>query len=198
MAGLLKTQIQLGDSATATQNFVIDSSAADGSMKLARGNYGATTQDILTVDASGGVTATQPMSVPAATAAGHAVALSQIPGFHKIGTFTRDISVASGTQAITGLGFQPSSVIFFANIPDTATMSVGLDDGTNHYKVTNEHGATATLWYSGSADSITLILTGANYYTGLISALGADGFTVTWTKTGSPTGTANIYYMAFR
>lgn len=59
MAGLLKTQIQLGDSATATQNFVITSAAADGSMKLARGNYGATTQDILTVDANGRVTWTQ-------------------------------------------------------------------------------------------------------------------------------------------
>jgi hypothetical protein len=56
MAGLVKTNIQLGDSATATQNFTLTVPAApDGTLKLARGNAGATTQDILTVDAAGNV-----------------------------------------------------------------------------------------------------------------------------------------------
>lgn len=55
MSGLLKAQLQLGDSATATQNFTLTSAAADGTMKLARGNSGATTQDILTVDTDGRV-----------------------------------------------------------------------------------------------------------------------------------------------
>ena len=45
--------VQLGDSATATQNFTLTAAAADGTMKLARGNAGATTQDVLTVDANG-------------------------------------------------------------------------------------------------------------------------------------------------
>ena len=53
MAGVTKTNIQLGDSLTATQNFTITAAAADGTMKLARGNAGATTQDVLTVDANG-------------------------------------------------------------------------------------------------------------------------------------------------
>lgn len=44
---------QLGLSGTATNNFTLDASAADGTMKLARGNAGATTQDIMTVDANG-------------------------------------------------------------------------------------------------------------------------------------------------
>jgi len=46
---------QFGDSGTATNNFTITAEAADGTMKLARGNAGATTQDILTVDALGKV-----------------------------------------------------------------------------------------------------------------------------------------------
>jgi hypothetical protein len=46
---------QFGDSGTATNNFTITAEAADGTMKLARGNAGATTQDILTVDAAGKV-----------------------------------------------------------------------------------------------------------------------------------------------
>lgn len=59
MAGLTKTHVQLGDSITATQNFTLTSAAADGTMKLARGNSGSTTQDIITVDATGKVTFAQ-------------------------------------------------------------------------------------------------------------------------------------------
>lgn len=52
---LLKTNsVQIGQSATATQNFTLSvPSSPDGTIKLARGNNGATTQDIMSVDASG-------------------------------------------------------------------------------------------------------------------------------------------------
>jgi hypothetical protein len=46
---------QFGDSGTATNNFTITAESADGTMKLARGNAGATTQDIMTVAADGKV-----------------------------------------------------------------------------------------------------------------------------------------------
>lgn len=59
MSTLKTNRTQLGQSGTATQNFTITAEAADGTMKLARGNAGATTQDILTVDAAGKVSATQ-------------------------------------------------------------------------------------------------------------------------------------------
>ena len=53
MAGTIKANaVQLGDSATATNNFVLQTNT-DGSAKLARGNLGATTQDIISVDAAG-------------------------------------------------------------------------------------------------------------------------------------------------
>jgi len=44
--------MQLGQSPTATQNFTM-TTGLNGTMKLARGNVGATTQDIMTVDANG-------------------------------------------------------------------------------------------------------------------------------------------------
>ena len=48
--------VQIGQSPTATQNFTLAvPSAPDGTIKLARGNSGATTQDVLSVDASGNV-----------------------------------------------------------------------------------------------------------------------------------------------
>jgi len=52
---LSNKRVQLGGSATATQNFTLTAEAADGTMKLARGNAGATTQDVITVDAAGKV-----------------------------------------------------------------------------------------------------------------------------------------------
>jgi hypothetical protein len=54
---LVKTnQVQLGQSGTATQNFTLAvPSPANGTVKLARGNAGATTQDVLTVDANGNI-----------------------------------------------------------------------------------------------------------------------------------------------
>jgi hypothetical protein len=59
MSGIVKVnQVQLGDSATATQNFVLQTNV-DGTAKLARGNIGTTTQDILTIDAAGVVTLSQ-------------------------------------------------------------------------------------------------------------------------------------------
>lgn len=59
MAGTVKTNaVQLGDSATATQNLTIRTNV-DGTFTIARGNVGATTQDILTIDASGKVSMPQ-------------------------------------------------------------------------------------------------------------------------------------------
>ena len=62
MAGTIKTNVQLGDSTTATQNFSLTAASADGTMKLARGNAGATTQDLITVAADGNVQLTKTAS----------------------------------------------------------------------------------------------------------------------------------------
>jgi len=50
---------QIGVSTIATQNFTLTAEAQDGTMKLARGDAGATTQDIFTVDINGRMSATQ-------------------------------------------------------------------------------------------------------------------------------------------
>lgn len=53
MSTLNTIRVQLGQSGTPANNFTLDASAANGSMKLARGNALATIQDILGVDAAG-------------------------------------------------------------------------------------------------------------------------------------------------
>jgi hypothetical protein len=52
-------QCQIGQNATPANNFTLDATANNGTMKLARGNAGATTQDILSVDSSGNLIAAQ-------------------------------------------------------------------------------------------------------------------------------------------
>ena len=54
---LIKTNaVQIGQSGIATDNFTLAvPSSPDGTIKLARGNSGATTQDVLSVDASGNI-----------------------------------------------------------------------------------------------------------------------------------------------
>jgi len=56
MAGKITTNsIQLGDSATAAHNFVLQTNV-DGTCRLSRGNTGATTQDLFSVNAAGVIT----------------------------------------------------------------------------------------------------------------------------------------------
>lgn len=54
MGDLKVDRIQLGQNGTATKNFTFKQ-GADGTLTLARGNAGATTQDILTVDVNGNI-----------------------------------------------------------------------------------------------------------------------------------------------
>jgi hypothetical protein len=57
MSLLKANSVQIGQSATATQNFTLSvPSSPDGTIKLARGNSGSTTADILSVSSSGAVT----------------------------------------------------------------------------------------------------------------------------------------------
>jgi len=63
MAGSVNADfLQLGDSATATQNLVVRTNI-DGTFTIARGNVGATTQDISTINATGGITFSNDMTI---------------------------------------------------------------------------------------------------------------------------------------
>lgn len=59
MSLLKSNSVQIGQSATATQNFTLSvPSSPDGTIKLARGNSGATTADILSIASNGKVSTT--------------------------------------------------------------------------------------------------------------------------------------------
>lgn len=116
----------------------------------------------------------------------------------KVGSFTRDTATATGTQAITGVGFTPKAVIFFAAIPAVAgKMSVGFDTQTAAGCVFDMHTQIANA-YSVDNYSIVAYTDGLTDYHGLIQSMDADGFTINWTKVGTTTGTLTVKYLAMR
>ena len=71
----------------------------------------------------------------------------------KVGSFTRDMSVATGTQAVTGVGFQPKFIIFLTGQNGALSFCFGLDNGTNSATMTNGNIIAAGAWYIGTGQS---------------------------------------------
>ena len=116
-----------------------------------------------------------------------------------IGSFTRDISTASGTQVITGVGFEPKSIDIITLVDSVAGLaSWGVVSGLTDRCMFDLNNSTANSYSWEGGSSITLLVGASDVYKGQVSAVSSDGFTVTWTKTGTPTGTAVILWRAFR
>lgn len=136
----------------------------------------------------------------ALTAAQAAAIIGAVGGavLNKAVSFTRDISTATGTQAVTGVGFAPTAIILFASVNTVAGLSLGFADSAKTgmailqaTDATTVWGPTANLLYYGNQAGTTYTL--AN-----ISTYDSDGFTLTVTKNGLPTGTLTFKALCFR
>jgi hypothetical protein len=111
-----------------------------------------------------------------------------------IGQFNYDMTTASGTYPVTGVGFKPSAIIFFAGSVDTdgswgvanATDSKCIYDGRNDGT------------YQRNQSAIMIDKAASDYQEGIVTSFDPDGFTITFTKNGSPTGTMTVVYIAFK
>jgi hypothetical protein len=108
------------------------------------------------------------------------------------GSFTRDLTTASGSQAITGVGFVPKAVLFTMSAGGGARFSDGFDTQTARGSTYTNGSAT----FNADSRSIVALTSGSDFQYAQIATMDADGFTLTWTKTGSPTGSATIKYLA--
>jgi hypothetical protein len=113
-------------------------------------------------------------------------------------SFTHN-TASGGDQAVTGVGFAPKYVVFFAIMPEGGVgvvhrISWGVWD--NLCIADNTGIASGT--YAQYSNIIALIFDGSNSSTAVAKTLDADGFTITWTETGSHSGTANIIALCFR
>ena len=99
--------VQIGQSPTATQNFTLAvPSSPDGTIKLARGNAGATTQDVISVDASGNVS---------------------FAGTTALGNISNSTAISTGSTTARSLANRFADVV---NVKDFGAVGDGVTDDT--------------------------------------------------------------------
>lgn len=116
----------------------------------------------------------------------NAAALSAYGKAPKIVNYTHDTST-TGDQAMTGAGFTPRFAIIIGVVTSTKLISIGATDGTNHACFFQE--AAGSTWLPST--SIVLAArtsTGVTEAQAIYKTFDSDGMTITWSKTGSPTG----------
>lgn len=116
---------------------------------------------------------------------------------YKVGSFTRAQDGTSADVSYTGIGFQPKAIIFMST-PAVTNMTTysswGFDDGTSHF------GSVIRSAVNGPISGNSIFYgDGAAEQKGYIKTFDADGFTITWTKTGTPaSGNIQVYFLALR
>ena len=116
----------------------------------------------------------------------------------KVVTTTYDVSTATGTLAITGAGFTPTAVSItgaIATAAGGAMVGWGSTSSDNRC-IFNDHQQTANTWNTVANIAMFRPASG-NWTLAVINSLDADGCTLGWTKSSSPTGTATLIVTFF-
>ena len=137
-----------------------------------------------------GAEAAQTAAAASAEAAAAIAALGYI-----IDEATRDLTAASGDVVYSGLGLTPQALIGFATIESQVGSSWGLADGTDSIAILKIHDGTM-----GQRSAHIFSLQGpegsGNRQVGVVKSFAAGQYTITWTKIGTPTGTAYLKVLA--
>ncbi len=120
----------------------------------------------------------------------------------KIGSFVRTIATASGTQAITGIGFKPKAIIALATVQLVeGVMSIGMwAEGGSSMGLFDTYKNVANSYGKGGLVHIRLGAGSSYDYSCSVQSADNDGFTLIWTKGANVTGGGNIdvMYLALR
>jgi hypothetical protein len=97
----------------------------------------------------------------------------------------------------TGLPFKPSALILSMSLGN-ASISVGFADASNSY-VQVIYGAATTYYHPNDSTCIWILEESGKEQKASLKTFNSDGFTLTWTKVGSPAAaTCHGYYIAIR
>jgi len=113
----------------------------------------------------------------------------------KVGTFTKNMADASGNQSYTGIGFK-AAVIFFAGVNGADGDSKGIDDATTSGYAADDYADVPGGQAAGTGSSIVIVPAAGKSYAGHITSMDADGYTIAWTRTSTPTGIISVVYLA--
>lgn len=116
----------------------------------------------------------------------------------KSGVTTHDISTTTTTTIAHGLGVAPKRVSIstaYSNSTTYGSTSVGFYDGTTTTNVYSLNNSGTIVAGSNATKIITAGLTAGNINEATV-AVDATNITLTWSKTGTPTGTIQIMWEA--
>lgn len=121
---------------------------------------------------------------------------SLLGGQAYVNSFTKNLADASGSQAVTGVGFKPKAVIGFVTPASGSAQvfSLGFSNQTNNFSTTQDSTTAGT--FDGEAFWLWAKESNTNYQLATITSFDTDGFTISWTKNGTPTASVDVVYLA--
>lgn len=131
---------------------------------------------------------------------GQQIAIAQLNNnarlLSKIITSTRDAGAAGGNVAYTGVGFRPTSVHALSVVDGTLYNSKGFTDSSKAGWTVYQ--SAANVYYVANT-LVTYSNQSGWAQNGFIATFDTDGFTMTWTRVGTPTaGTIKLYFICYR
>ena len=106
------------------------------------------------------------------------------------------LTSAPGNVSYTGVGFKPTAIFGLFYGPGNSTHGFGIIDKTTASGV-GVNGAGVA--YQDSTTTIfSLSPASGQAFNATLVSLDTDGFTLQWTKIGSPTGTSQLAFLCFR
>ena len=102
----------------------------------------------------------------------------------KVVASTRDISI-TGTQAIIGAGFAPKGILIIGGISGAPDISIGVAESSLSGVVAQVSTGNSVI----DTNIIYISPAGGGSVTVVVTSWDSDGVTLTWAKSGSPTGT---------
>lgn len=115
----------------------------------------------------------------------------------KVISTTRDMTAVSGDVSYTGVGFVPTSIIVLAAIDGTVQYCIGAVDSSRTETNLSNSAATQNM-YTELNNILSVWAAAGGNQTAVVKSFDSDGFTLTWTKYLSPTGTMTIKFLCFR
>jgi len=108
---------------------------------------------------------------------------------------TRNMGAVSADVSYTGVGFTPTSIQVIGLIQGTFTFTTGVADSSKANHCVYQYGNNT---FASGSFFISLNTSSSDVQLAIVKSFDADGFTLTWTKENSPTGTAALKFLCFR
>ena len=119
--------------------------------------------------------------------------LTGVTGSSKNGSLYLNLATATGTIAVTSMGFTPKHLIVHWAIDNRRMVGFGMMGTMTRFSIASEDYN--NVWWPNNAGQIRV--SGGTMQLLDLSSLDANGFTLSHTKSGSPTGSVRISWIAF-